>query len=100
MKKTVYFTIAGTGFRHGSDFMEPMMPVMLIKEPDNEFDKEAIKVEMAGLGTVGYVANSVRTVIGDSYSAGRIYDKIADEAEGQILYVLNDGVLCQLEIDA
>ena len=51
------------------------MTVKLIKEPDNEFDAEAIKVEqegLEGLGQVGYVANSPRTVAGESYSAGRL----------------------------
>ncbi len=93
----IYFTIAGTQYHHGSEFMEPKMSVKLVKEPDNEVDKEAIKVEMAGVGHVGYVANSTRTVIGESYSAGRIYDKIGDEAKGKILYVLPDGVLCELD---
>ncbi len=40
----------------------------LVKEPDNEFDKEAIKVELDGLGLVGYVANSPFTVQGESMS--------------------------------
>lgn len=73
------------------------MQVKLIKEPDKEFDKEAIKVEMEGLGQVGYVANSVHTVRGESMSAGRLYDKIGDTAEGTVLYVLPDGVLCVVE---
>ena len=73
------------------------MQVKLIKEPDNEFDKEAIKVEMEGLGQVGYVANSVHTVRGESMSAGRLYDKIGDTAEGTVLYVLPDCVLCVVE---
>ena len=57
-------------------------------------DKEAIKVILGGLGQVGYVANSPYTVCGDSYSAGRLYDKIGDTAKGTVLYVLPQGVLC------
>ena len=34
------------------------------------------------------------TVAGESYSAGRLYDKIGDTAEGIVLYVLPKGVLC------
>ena len=49
---------------------------------------------MEGLGHVGYVANSPYTVAGKSYSAGRLYDKIGDTAEGTVLYVLPKGVLC------
>ena len=52
----------------------------LEKEPDNEYDKEAIKVTYEGLGKIGYVANSSYTVIGESMSAGRLYDKIGDAA--------------------
>jgi len=94
----IWFTIAGTNFRYGSDFMEKGMKVRLVKEPDNEYDKEAIKVMMDGFGLVGYVANSPRTVIGDSWSAGRIYDKIGDTAEGKIKYVMERGVLCSLKL--
>ncbi|MBR5429785.1 MAG: HIRAN domain-containing protein [Firmicutes bacterium] len=96
----LYFTITGTGFRYGQDFLEPHMQVRLVKEPDNEYDREAIRVEMAGLGLIGYVANSIRTVIGESCSAGRLYDKIGDEARGTVLYVLPQGVLCRLDADA
>ena len=95
--KKLYFTITGTSYRYGKDFFEPKMQAKLVKDPDNEFDKEAIKVEMEGLGQVGYVANSVHTVRGESMSAGRLYDKIGDTAEGTVLYVLPDGVLCVVE---
>ena len=39
-----------------------------MKEPDNEVDKEAIKVQLNGLGLIGYVANSPFTVMGESMS--------------------------------
>ncbi len=90
----IYFTIAGTQFYYGKDFFEKDMKVRLVKEPDNPFDKEAILVWVEGLGDVGHVANSPYTVIGESYSAGRLYDKIGDTAEGTILYVLKNGILC------
>ena len=72
------------------------MEVKLVKEPDNEVDKEAIKVELEGLGLIGYVANSPYTVQGESMSAGRIYDKFGDTAKGVVKYVLPRGVLCEL----
>ena len=92
----IYFTIAGTKHHYGQDYFEPKMEVKLIKEPDNEYDKEAIKVEMDGLGLVGYVANSPYTVQGESMSAGRLYDRIGDMARGIVKYVLPQGVLCEL----
>lgn len=96
MEKT-YFTITGTYYKYGSDYIEPDMLVSLKKEPDNEYDSEAIKVEMKGLGQIGYVANSPYTVIGESLSAGRLYDKIGDNAYGRVLYVLPQGVLCEID---
>ena len=49
----IYFTIAGTNHWHGQEFIEPGMKVKLVKEPDNEVDSEAIKVEMPGIGQIG-----------------------------------------------
>ena len=69
-----------------------------VKETDNEVDTAAIKVEMPEIGQIGYVANSPYTVVGESYSAGRLYDKIGDEATGTVLYVLPKGVLCVLDL--
>ena len=94
----IYCTITGTKHHYGQDFMEKDMKVRLEKEPDNEYDSEAIKVMMEGLGHVGYVANSPYTVLGESYSAGRLYDKVDDSADGTIMYVMDKGVLCFMEI--
>ena len=76
----IYFTVSGTNHYHGQEFIEPGMKVMLEKEPENEYDSEAIKVVMPGIGQIGYVANSPYTVLGESMSAGRIYDKIGNTA--------------------
>lgn len=95
----IYFTIAGTSHHYGTEFLEPNMEVNLTKDPDNEYDKEAIKVEMPGLGLIGYVANSHYTVMGESMSAGRIYDKIGETAVGKVMYVLPQGVLCELVVE-
>lgn len=94
--KTVYFTLTGVNHYFGTEFMEHGMEVKLVKEPDNKFDKEAIKVEMSGLGLVGYVANSPHSVKGESISAGRMYDKIGEKAIGKVKYVLPMFVLCEL----
>ena len=79
--KEMYFTIAGCNHYYGSDFMEKGMKV---KEPDNEYDNEAIQVKIKGLGKVGYVANSPYTVKGESMSAGRLYDKITDKVNDKV----------------
>ena len=45
---------------------------------------------------IGYVANSPYTVLGESMSAGRLYDKIGDCAKGKVILVTQAGALCKL----
>lgn len=92
----MYFTIAGCNHYYGTEFMEKGMKVKLVKEPDNEYDKEAIQVKIKGLGKVGYVANSPYTVQGESMSAGRLYDKIGDKAKGKIVFVVGGTAVCRV----
>ena len=94
--KNVYFTITGMNYYFGSSFLKPGMKIKLRKEPDNAYDKEAIKVELKGLGTIGHVANCTRTVLGESRSAGRIYDSFKKKAKGRVLYVTERGAVCEL----
>lgn len=95
----MYFTIAGCSHYYGTQFMEKGMKVKLVKEPDNEYDKEAIQVKIKGLGKVGYVANSPYTVQGESMSAGRLYDKIGDKAKGRIVFVIGGTAVCRVTDD-
>lgn len=88
-----FFTITGTQYKYGLEIFEKGMQVKLEKDPENEYDREAIKVSVEGLGQVGWVANSIRTVRGESFSAGRLYDKIGDTAVGEVVFILPDSVL-------
>ena len=92
----IYFTLTGTKHYYGQDFLKKGMKIYLEKERDNEYDKEAIKVTCEGLGKIGYIANSSYTVIGDSMSAGRIYDKIGDTAKAKVVLVTDYGIICRL----
>lgn len=89
--KEVYFTITGMNHYLGSDFLKKGMKVKLIKE--------AIRVELKGLGKIGYVANSPHTVLGESKSAGRMYDLMKKKAKGKVLLVTAKGALCELKED-
>lgn len=98
-KKTkIYITIVGMHFYYGQGFLEPGMKVRLEKEPNNKYDNEAIFVALDGLGKIGYVANSVNTVLGESSSAGRIYDSFDEKTFAKVKYVLDDGAICELDV--
>ena len=92
----IYFTLTGTNHYFGKEFLKKGTKIRLEKEPDNEYDKEAIKVTYEGLGKIGYVANSSNTVLGDSMSAGRIYDKIGKTAKAKVVLVTDHGTICSI----
>lgn len=92
----IFITLTGTKHYFGNDFLEKGMKVKLEKESDNEYDKEAIKITYEGLGKIGYVANSPYTVIGESMSAGRVYDKIEDIAYAKVVLVTQAGTICKV----
>lgn len=94
----VFVTITGTNFRYGSGWLNKGDEILLIKEPDNKYDPEAIEAIVEPMGRIGYVANSVKTVVGDCYSAGRLYDKMGDLAVAKVKYILDDGsVICKVK---
>ena len=82
----IRFTATGYYFYDGIIPFEENKYLKLIKEPDNDYDHEAIKIEDLSGEKVGYVANSTNTVIKETMSAGRIYDKIENLA---INFILN-----------
>ena len=92
----IFITLTGTKHYYGNDFIEKGMKLKLVKEPSNEYDKESIKVTYKGLGKVGYVANSSYTVIGDTISAGRLYDKIGNTANVKVVLVTPYGTICKV----
>lgn len=67
--------------------------VKLVKEPENAYDSEAIRVELPYIDTIGYVANSVNTVFAGTHSAGRLYDKIGAYAYAQVLFITHSSVI-------
>ena len=94
---SAYITITGTRHYFGQDFIHSGMAFCLVKEPDNPHDREAIRADMTGLGKIGYVANSPYTVLGESLSAGRLYDRMGKRAEATVIHVLPGGVLCKVK---
>ena len=93
-----YVTLTGLNYRFGTAPFQVGQKVKLVKEPENVYDCEAIRAELPGLGKVGYVANSTRTVAGNCCSAGRLYDKIGDTAIAKVKYILADAVVCKVKV--
>ena len=87
MKEPVFVTINCLNMFYGKKPFEVGRIVRLIKEPDNEYDKEAIGVFLPFIDRIGYIANSVKTVYAGTFSAGRIYDMFGDYTYAKIMFI-------------
>ena len=93
MEKTYFNTITGISHYYGRKPFEIGRVIKLIKEPDNEYDKEAIVAFLPFIDKIGYVANSTNTVYDGTISAGRLYDKIEDYAYAKVMFVTHSSVI-------
>ena len=93
MEKAYYITLTGIEHYYGKKPFELGRVFKLIKEPDNEYDNEAIMAYLPYIEKIGYVANSTRTVYGGTVSAGRLYDKIDDYAYAKVMFVTHSSVI-------
>lgn len=88
-----------TGFKNYFD-SKPFRIGALVrceKQPDNPYDSEAIRCTMPGLGTVGYIANSARTVAGGTMSAGRVYDKVPTKFYVRVMFKTCTKIICLVD---
>lgn len=88
----MYVTLTGlhrTSYEMG---VEIGKEVWLKKEPTNPVDTEAIQVIYHGR-TVGYVANSVKTVARGTFSAGRLYDTFDKCATAEVKFISPGGAV-------
>ena len=86
--KNELFTITGMHFYKNDVNLAPGMPLKLVKEPDNEFDRDAIAV-YAQDEKIGYVANKDYTKFELTSSASELQDKIDDVAQASYLFYLD-----------
>lgn len=96
MEKNCFVTITGVNYCYGMKPFEVGRVIKLVKEPDNDYDSEAIRAELPFIDKIGYVANSPNTVAKGTFSAGRVYDMFENETLAQILFVTHASVICLL----
>ena len=99
MENSIYITITGGNNYFGKSPFKIGRVFKLTKEPDNHYDTEAINVSHPLIGTVGYVANSIHTVYEGTHSAGRLYDKIENNAYIRVMFITHSSVIAKLLAD-
>ena len=96
----IYITITGQNHYLGMKPYKVGRRVRLVKDKDNEYDSEAILVELPYIDTIGYVANSTHTVYDGTQSAGRMYDRIGDVACAEVMFITHSGVIAKVVPEA
>ena len=91
-----YITITGLNYYFSMKPFKIGSFVTLKKEPDNDYDDEAIVVTAPLLGKVGYVANSVHTTAAGTMSAGRLYNEIPDECAAIVRFMTCSKVIARV----
>lgn len=99
MEQSLFVAITGTKHYYGSEFLKIGQVVHLTKEPHNEYDHEAIRIDMIPLGKIGYVANSVYSVPKGCRSAGRVYDSFDQQICGIVRFIVKEIAIVELMPD-
>lgn len=94
----MYNLITITGVNHylGMKAFKVGRVLRIVKEKENEYDDEAIYVELPIIGKVGYVANSTDTVYSGTQSAGRLYDSIGERAYVKAIVITRSSVIAEM----
>lgn len=95
-EENLYFTVNSVNMFNGIKPFKIGSIIKLVKEPENHYDSEAIRVELRYAGPSGYVANSVKTVAKGTYSGGRLYDKILEVDFGVVEFIINDVIIAKI----
>lgn len=93
----MYITVTRMNHHLGLEVFRINQLLELEIEPENAIDSEAIKVMIEGGAVVGYVANSVYTMVKGTHSSGYIYRDIKEKAFAKVIFITHDSVIAQIE---
>ena len=89
-------TIVGLNYFFGPDVFKVGQIVYGIKDLDNTYDSEAIKIVSEADVPYGYIANSIYTVAKGCKSAGRIYDTFEEKLKMKVLFIVRNVVIAEI----
>ena len=93
---SVFLTITAINEYAGFEAYRPGLRLKLRKDHDNAYDDEAIAVFGMNGGKYGYVANSVRTVVRGTHSAGWLQHLFKEETECIVRFVSDECAIAEL----
>ncbi len=96
----IYTAIVQVGFTRTKKVLTLGEEVILIKEPDNIHDSEAISCVVPSIGKVGYVINNYKTLPKGCFSAGRIYDMFKVGVFAEVKFIINNISILKIDIES
>lgn len=94
--RDVYVAVVGFKYYLGVAPFKQGKVLHCVKEPDNPFDKRAVRVEGAYVGTLGYIANSEYTIVRGALSAKVLGKVMEKDCYIKVLFVMEHHVLCKV----
>lgn len=94
--KEQYISVVGIRHYYGAAPFRIGKKVKCVKEPENPFDSEAIRVQLKHIGKIGYVANSPYTVAAGTKSAGAIAHKVKKKFTAEVMFITRSQVICRV----
>lgn len=95
-KSEILLTIVGIQRYKGRFPFSAGRQLVCAKEPENKFDKNAIRVLDVGNTKVGYIANNDTTVLEGTITANQVYDKIGDYCVIEVVRSTDYNVVCRV----
>lgn len=94
--KDLYVTITAIRYYYGVTPFKIGKKLKCIKENNNVYDSEAIKVVQKHIGTVGYIANSPNTCVTGTKSAGGLRSKVMKKFTVKVMFITSNSVICKV----
>lgn len=98
--QNVYTAVIQTGCNKHKRILNLGDEVILLKEPDNRFDSEAISCILPSIGKIGYVINNFKTLPKGCFSAGRIYDMFKVGIFAETKFMFNNISILKLNLES
>ena len=90
------------GFKHFFEHKPFALGTILccVKDPNNEYDKDCIRVMLPVLGTVGFLGNRFDSIAGGTVTASRIYEQMPDKFYIRVCFTTRSKIICRIEPDS
>lgn len=96
LPENVYVTVTGFSNFYGIKVFKIGRIIKLIKDRSNDYDSEAVAVELSQLGRAGYISNSVSTKAGGTRSAGFIYNLFDEYCYAEVMFTTRTKVIARI----